>query len=245
MRHLLMAGCALAVVALTVLGAMGQAGPRPGDEAVRADRPRERREPRWARDWEQRLDDDIAWLREKGLDDYADKIAQLRAQQESSAEKRGELFKAIGRVRQVRFLIDRQPEQGAKALQAMQLESRIARLAQQWKAADKAGDDEARRQAGIELRKLLEQQFDARLEFTRALIEDIKRRLEEHQAELKQQEQLRARLIDTRFQELTQGGPTKEADDAPFAVPGLPGKGPGALPGAPTPPPPSGDMPPQ
>lgn len=244
MRRVFIAGCASAVVALTVLGAMGQPDSRPGDEADRTARPRERREPRWARDWEQRLDEDIAWLREKGLDDYADRIAELRTQQ-SSPEKRGELFKAVGKVRQVRFLIDRQPEQGAKALKAMQLESRISRLAQQWQAADKAGDDEARRQAGVELRKLLEQQFDARLEFTRALIEDIKRRLEEHQAELKQQEQLRARLIDTRFQELTQGGPTKEADDAPLGVPGMPGDGPAALPGAPKPPPASGDMPPQ
>jgi DNA mismatch repair ATPase MutS len=163
------------------------------------------------RDFEQRLDEDIAWLREKGLDDYADGIQQLR-EPPSTPEKLMQLGKTVGRLRQVRFLVEQQPEQGAKALQAMQLESRIARLSQQWQAAEKAGDAQARREAGAELRKLLEQQFDARLESTRALIESIKRRLEHHQAELKQQEQLRDRLIDSRFQELTEGGPSQESD---------------------------------
>jgi len=207
MRRLFIVAVLTGVVALTVLSATGQPGrgPEDGRHAQR----RGRRRPRWTRDFEERLDEDLQWLRDNGLEKYADKLAQLR-QGPSSPEKRKALFDAVRKVRQLQFLHEARPKKAQGAIQALQLELKIAELVDQWQEAKRTNNKVRRGQIGLQLRKALEKQFDFRLESARAVIEAIKRRLEKHQEEFKKQDQRRDLLIDERFRNLTQPGPTQE-----------------------------------
>ncbi|NIA22179.1 MAG: hypothetical protein GWP05_09505 [Anaerolineaceae bacterium] len=213
MRRLFIIATLAGVVALTVLSATGQPGPGPQDS--RHAQRRSRMGPRWFRDFEERLDEDLQWLRDNGLEKYADKLAQLR-QRPHTPQKRRALIEAIRKVRQLRILHDARPKQARWAIEALRLEPEIERLTDEWLKADRAGDKVQRRQIGQQLRKTLEKQFDARLESQRALIEIIKARLEKHQKDFKKLAQRRDLLIDERFRNLTQPGPTREraADEA-------------------------------
>ena len=207
MRRLFIVAALAGVVGLTVLSATAQPGPgRNGDEHNQR---RGRRAPRWSRNFEERLEEDIQWLRDNSLEEYADKLVQLR-QPPGTPEKRQALMDAARKVRQLRFLHEARPKQAQGAIEGLRLELSIERLSQQWREADRAGDTVQRKQIGLKLRPALEKQFDARLQSTRAVIAAITKRLEQHQGNLKDQEQFRGRLIDERFKELTRPGPSPE-----------------------------------
>ena len=207
MRRLFIIAALAGVVALAVLSATAQPGP--GRNGGQHSQRRGRRTPRWTRNFEERLEEDIQWLRDNGLEEYADRLVQLR-QPPGTPEKRQALIDAARKVRTLRFLHEARPKQAQGAIEALRLELSIERLAEQWRAADRAGDTVQRRQIGLKLRPALEKQFDARLQSTRAVITAITKRLEKHQRNLKDQEQFRGRLIDERFKQLTRPGPSPE-----------------------------------
>jgi len=207
MKRLFIIVALAGVVGLTVLSATGQSGPaRNGGQ--RPER-RSRRFPRWTRNFEERLEEHIQWLRDNGLEEYADKVAQLR-QPPPTPEKQQALIDAVRKVRQLRFLHKERPGQAKGAIEALRLELSIEQLSQQWCDANRTGDTVQRRRIGQQLRKSLEKQFDVRLQSMRAVIEAIKSRLDSHQKEFKKQEKRRDLLIDERFRELTRPGPSPE-----------------------------------
>ena len=207
MRRLFIIVALAGVVALTVLSATGQPGPA-RDDGEHAEQ-RGRRVPRWTRNFEERLEEHTQWLRDNGLEEYADKIAQLR-QPPPTPEKQQALIDAVRKVRQLRFLHKEQPTQAKGAIEALRLELSIQRLSEQWRDADRADDTVQRRRIGQQLRQSLEKQFDVRLQSMRAVIEAIKSRLDRHQEDFQKQEKRRDLLIDERFRELTRPGPSPE-----------------------------------
>ena len=150
MRRLFIVAVLTGVVALTVLSATGQPGrgPEDGRHAQR----RGRRRPRWTRDFEERLDEDLQWLRDNGLEKYADKLAQLR-QGPSSPEKRKALFDAVRKVRQLQFLHEARPKKAQGAIQALQLELKIEELVDQWQEAKRTNNKVQRSQIITNRRK--------------------------------------------------------------------------------------------
>lgn len=160
---------------------------RHGDESFRG------RMDRFAQGLDREIEDDIRWLREQGLDQAADKVAEILAG--DAKMKRILLMRIHRRIQGWQRL---KGEEAERAAEEVRLEFLIADLAR--RAREAQGDEQAQLQR--ELREIVARQLDLRIAVQQALVRSISKRLEDLREQLRRQAEMRAELIDQRFDEL-------------------------------------------
>jgi hypothetical protein len=160
--------------------------------------------------FEEQLDRDIAWLREKGLNRYADELTKLRNSEDP--EKRMPLWRAHRRIDQLIDWSKNRPEETKRAIEEIKLDAAVVDQAKECRQAEGT----KRQELSAKLRQLAEKQFDARLQTQRAMIDSIEQRLKQLRDNLAKQEHMRDLLIDQRCKDLTDPSrPTPEIQLAP------------------------------
>ena len=149
---------------------------------------------RWAERADKLIDDDLAWLRQRGLDPYADKVAELR--QTDAPGQRVMLWRIHRWIQGLRRL----PEEDARrAVDELLLELTTVNLAKEVRAAE--GQHKA--ELETELREGLRRQFDLKIDVQQAMMKASKKRLDQIREQLQKHAALEDDLIDRRFDRLT------------------------------------------
>lgn len=215
MRKLFIVATVVAVGAVCVwtVGAQQRPGePREGREG-RTGSGRPPMMQRLAEHFDKQIETDIQWLKDHGLERHAAELEKMR--DSNDGEKRAALWQEHRRVQQWMDLLRERPDEGKRAIEGVRLEYEVRDLAVEFRDAEGA----RRQELGTQLRAKLQKQFDIRLETQRAMIKSIEGRLEKLKASLKEQETLRDKMIDQRFQDLTQpNGPSPEPGPVPGAA---------------------------
>jgi hypothetical protein len=140
-----------------------------------------------------KMNEDIEWLREKGLDPLADRAEQLLA-----SEERGDrllLWQVHRRVQQIQRL----PESSQKkAIENERLRFEVHDLARQYRAAE----EDQRDPIGEKLHQALEKQFDLRQESLKAIAEGLRQRFKTVDEKFGQSREHREELIDRLLEEM-------------------------------------------
>ncbi len=170
---------------------------------------------RWAQEFERQFADDLAWLRERGLERYADRIEEARKADE--AGNRVMLLTAHVRIRQLRRLWQERPEEAQRAVEELRLGLQIRDLAAAAREAEGAEQDRLK----AELQQALARQFEARLAAQRSLVSAMERRLDKLREEIRRQEEVKAKIIEQRQQNLLD--PEKSLPEPSLLPPPPPG----------------------
>ena len=139
------------------------------------------------------LDDDLRWLRDNGLGEFADRVSEIRR-----TERPGKyvmLWHIHRRVEQLRRL---RGEDARLAVEEIRLGFDVFRLALAYRAAP----EDQKPAFKDKLREVLQKQFDARLATQRAVMEGIRKRLEQVRDTLQKQSELRGYLVEQRLKTL-------------------------------------------
>ena len=147
---------------------------------------------RWAQEFESQYAQDLAWLRQRGLEKYADRLEAARKSDE--AGNRMMVFSAHIRIRQLRRLWQERPEEAQRAVDEMRLGLHILDLAAEARKADGA----EKQRLTQELEQALNRQFEARLAAQRSLLAAMERRLEELRQDISRQEELKSQIVQQR-----------------------------------------------
>ena len=148
----------------------------------------------WGAYLEREIDRDLAWLRERGLDEYADRVEAVRGGQ--SPTRHVLLWRVHRRIQGLGRLAGQDAE---RAIEQIKLDFATARLAREYR---QASDDE---KAALEpqLRENIRKLLDLRIEVQRAMMDSIRARLDEIRGQLRKREQLRDELVERRFTQLS------------------------------------------
>jgi hypothetical protein len=169
----------------------------------------------WGQDFEGQLAQDLAWLRERGLERYADRLEEARKSEEPGS--RFMVMSAQVRIRHLRRLWQEKPEEAQNSLEELRLGLKIHDLA----SAARQADGPERHRLVQQLRQALDGQFEARLAAQRALIDAMERRLEQLRQDIRRQEELRARIVEQRQRDLLD--PERPLSEPSLLMPGGPG----------------------
>ncbi len=226
MNKVLIAVAALALVALAVwnvaaspAGESSAFAPRSPEAGQRTPPPGARR---LAEHFEEQIKADTEWLRQNGLARFADEMDKLS--QAGDQDKRLSLWRLHRRVEQLRNLTAERPQDAKRAIEEVQAEFGVVDLAKQYRSAAEAD----RKDLGPKLKDALQKQFDLRLETQRAMAKAIEERLKKLHQQLKEQETLREKLLDQRYQDLI--NPDRPAPEPELAPPPSPGRAPAQRP---------------
>jgi len=148
----------------------------------------------WAAYLDRHIERDLQWLREHGLDEYADRVVAER--DGPSPARHVLLWQIHRRIQGLRRLGGKDAE---RAIEQIKLEFATARLARRFREA--SGQEKA--DLARQLRQSIGRLFDLRLEVQRAMTAAVRRRLKAIQEQLDKHEQLRDELIEQRFTQLT------------------------------------------
>jgi lipopolysaccharide export LptBFGC system permease protein LptF len=214
-NKLLIAMASLAVVALAVWSVAAQPSGESAANSARVLEPGQRSVPpgarRMAEHFEEQIKADTDWLRQNGLGRFADEMEKLS--QAGDQDKRLNLWRLHRRVEQLRNLTADRPQDAKRAIDEVQAEFSVVDLAKQYRSAAEAD----RKDLGPKLKDALQKQFDLRLETQRAMAKAIEERLKKLHQQLKEQETLRDKLLDQRYQDLI--NPDRPAPEPELAPP--------------------------
>lgn len=151
---------------------------------------------RWMQDFESQYDQDIKWLRERGLKHYADRLEEMHKSDDHNSKMA--VFSSHVHVRQLRRLWKERPEEAQRAVDEMRLGFEILDLA----AEARKAEGEQKEQLAQKLKEALDRQFEARLAAQRSLLAAMQRRLERMRKEISRQEKLKAEIVEQRQKNL-------------------------------------------
>jgi lipopolysaccharide export LptBFGC system permease protein LptF len=225
-NKLLIATASLALVSVTVWSVAAQPSGDLSANSARSIEPGQRQMPpgarRMAEHFEEQIKADTDWLRQNGLGRFADEMDKLS--QAGEQDKRVSLWRLHRRVEQLRNLTADRPQDAKRAIDEVQAEFDVVDLAKQYRSATEAD----RKNLEPKLKDALQKQFDLRLETQRAMAKAIEERLKKLHQQLKDQETLRDKLLDQRYQDLI--NPERPAPEPELAPPPPPGRGPNQRP---------------
>lgn len=184
-----------ALLALSVWAAPLGAAPPEADERPFRQRAGQQRLQRWLAHFNRQLDDDVRWLREQGLEAYADRVAELLKDHER--EDRPLLWQVHRRVEELKRLEGRNRE---RAVTEIRLDYEAADLSA--KLRDETLDAQQRERLRKELRRTLEKQLRHRIGTQEAIARSIRRRMDKMAQDLSNEEVLRDEIVRQRFQML-------------------------------------------
>lgn len=151
---------------------------------------------RWMQDFESQYDQDIQWLRERGLKRYADRLEEMQKSDDHNSKMA--VFSSHVHVRQLRRLWKERPEEAQRAVDEMRLGFEILDLAGEARKAE----GEQKERLAQKLKEALDRQFEARLAAQRSLLAAMQRRLERMRKEISRQEKLKAEIVEQRQKDL-------------------------------------------